>query len=75
LFLSSKNTYSSYLRHHYKIIFFFLIFIEISPENKTPSFNAFCGFQLGICYEMIENREKSQEIFKKVPSWVRKVKN
>lgn len=40
--------------------------------NKSPSFRAFCGYQLGVCLEITNQREQALSVFEKVPSWVRK---
>ncbi len=42
-------------------------------EHKSPSFKAYCGYQLGIAYDMLGEKEKATKAFMPVPGWVRKV--
>lgn len=42
-------------------------------EHKSPSFKAYCGYQLGVAYDMLGEKDKAAGAFAPVPSWVRKV--
>jgi len=41
-------------------------------ENKSPSFGAYCAFQLGVCYEMLQQPKNAKNIFLQVEGLVRK---
>jgi hypothetical protein len=43
-------------------------------DNEAPSFRAYCGYQLGISYLMLDDIENARRVLEKVPSWVRKVR-
>lgn len=47
-------------------------FEKFLAEHKSPSFKAYCGYQLGVAYDMLGEKDKAARAFAPVPSWVRK---
>jgi hypothetical protein len=43
-------------------------------QSKSPNFKAYGGFKLGFCYWMTNRRDKIEEVYVKVPGWVRPVR-
>ena len=56
-------------------IFFFVIFLfsHLKIETKAPSYRAYCGYQLGMCYDLLHQPDNAKNVFSPVSGWVRKV--